>query len=129
MTVSVVVSWGELVDKITILEIKRERMTDPDQLANVEKEYEILTATRDAALPEDIESVKDAASLKIINETLWEIEDDIRDCEREQDFGETFIDLARSVYRINDRRAAVKRRINESLGSDLIEEKSYKSYD
>jgi hypothetical protein len=129
MTVSVAVSWGELIDKITILEIKRERMTDPDQLANVEKEYESLTATRDAALPEDIESVKDAASLKIINETLWEIEDDIRDCEREQAFGETFIDLARSVYRINDRRAAVKRRINESLGSDLIEEKSYRSYD
>jgi hypothetical protein len=68
MTVPAAVPWGELIDKITILEIKRERMTYPDQLANVEKEYEILTAMGDAALPDDIESVKDALSLKIIND-------------------------------------------------------------
>ncbi len=129
MTVSVAVSWGELIDKITILEIKRERMTDPDQLANVEKEYDLLTATRDTALPDDADLDNDVKALKLINETLWQIEDDIRDCERAQDFGETFIDLARSVYRINDRRAAIKRRINEALGSALIEEKSYQAYD
>ena len=68
MTVPAVVPWGELIDKITILEIKQERMTYPDQLANVEKEYEILTAMGDAALPDDIESAKDALSLKIIND-------------------------------------------------------------
>ena len=129
MTISVAVSWGELIDKITILEIKRENMTDPDQLANVGKEYELLTATRDAALPDDADMENDAKALKLINETLWKIEDDIRDCERAQDFGETFIDLARSVYRINDRRAAIKRRINEMLGSELVEEKLYRSYD
>ncbi|MBT5109004.1 MAG: hypothetical protein HOM25_10000 [Rhodospirillaceae bacterium] len=129
MTISVAVSWGELIDKITILEIKRENMTDPDQLANVGKEYELLTATRDAALPDDADMENDAKALKLINETLWKIEDDIRDCERAQDFGETFIDLARSVYRINDRRAGIKRRINETLGSELVEEKSYRPYD
>lgn len=129
MTISVSVSWGELIDKITILEIKRENMTDPDQLANVEKEYELLIATRDAALPDDADMENDTKALKLINETLWQIEDDIRDCERAQDFGETFIDLARSVYRINDRRAGIKRRINETLGSELVEEKSYRSYD
>ena len=129
MTISVAVSWGELIDKITILEIKRENMTDPDQLANVGKEYELLTATRDAALPDDADMENDAKALKLINETLWKIEDDIRDCERAQDFGETFIDLARSVYRVNDRRAEIKRRINKNLGSDLVEEKSYNAYD
>ena len=129
MTISVAVSWGELIDKITILEIKRENMTDPDQLANVGKEYELLTATRDAALPDDADMENDAKALKLINETQWKIEDDIRDCERAQDFGETFIDLARSVYRINDRRAGIKRRINETLGSELVEEKSYRPYD
>ena len=129
MTISVAVSWGELIDKITILEIKRVNMTDPDQLANVGKEYELLTATRDAALPDDADMENDAKALKLINETLWKIEDDIRDCERAQDFGETFIDLARSVYRINDRRAGIKRRINETLGSELVEEKSYRPYD
>jgi hypothetical protein len=129
MTISVAVSWGELIDKITILEIKRAHMTDPDQLANVGKEYELLTTTRDAALPDDVDMDNDTKALKLINETLWQIEDDIRDCEQAQDFGETFIDLARSVYRINDRRAAIKRRINEMLGSELVEEKLYRSYD
>jgi hypothetical protein len=118
-----------LVDKITILEIKQERLSDPDQIANVEKELAALCATRDAALPEDVDAVKDANALKMINETLWGIENDIRDCERDQDFGETFIDLARSVYRVNDRRAEIKRRINKNLGSDLVEEKSYNAYD
>ena len=97
--------------------------------ANVEKEYEILAATRDAFLTDDIVSVRDAASLKIINETLWPIEDDIQNCERGQGFGETFIDLARSVYQINDWCAAVQRQINEPFGSDLVEEKSYKFHD
>jgi hypothetical protein len=118
-----------LIDKITILEIKQERLSDPDQIANVEKELAALCATRDAALPEDVEVVKDASALKMINEALWEVENDIRDCERDQEFGETFIDLARSVYRVNDRRAEIKRRINKNLGSDLVEEKSYNAYD
>ena len=128
MTVLAAVSWGELIDKITILEIKQERLTDTDQLANVEKELATLCAARDAALPEDTETVKDANALKMINEALWDVENDIRDCERNQDFGETFIDLARSVYRVNDRRAEIKRRINKNLGSDLVEEKSYRDY-
>jgi hypothetical protein len=129
MTVMAPVSWGELIDKITILEIKQERLSDPDQVANVEKELAALCATRDAALPDDVEVVKDAGALKMINEALWEVENDIRDCERDQDFGETFVDLARSVYRVNDRRAEIKRRINKNLGSDLVEEKSYNAYD
>ena len=122
------VSPGELIDKITILEIKAERIADPDKVANVQRELRSLVAARSAALPSSRELDELTAELRGINERLWEIEDDIRDCERNGDFGERFIDLARAVYRTNDRRAATKRSINELLGSELVEEKDYADY-
>ncbi len=122
------VSAGELVDKITILEIKAERIADADKLANVHRELRSLTATRREALPSSEELDEFTAELRRINKQLWEIEDDIRDCERRRDFGERFVELARAVYRTNDRRAAAKRSINELLGSELVEEKDYAEY-
>ncbi len=122
------VSAGELVDKITILEIKAERIVDPAKLANVHRELRSLTTARREALPSSEELDELTAELRRINEGLWEIEDDIRDCERKRDFGERFIELARAVYRTNDRRAAAKRKINELLGSELVEEKAYADY-
>jgi len=129
MSLLVAVSWGELFDKITILEIKRVRLTDPAQCANVAHEYDRLCAARDAALPPDADIDADLAALRAVNEALWEIEDDIRGCERRKDFGPKFVALARAVYRNNDRRAAIKRRINDALGSEIVEEKSYADYD
>ena len=122
------VSPGELIDKITILEIKAERISDPEKLANVHRELRSLSATRKEALDPSPELDEFTAELRRINEQLWEIEDDIRDCERNGDFGERFIELARAVYRTNDRRAAAKRKINELLGSELVEEKDYADY-
>ena len=122
------VSPGELIDKITILEIKAERIADPDKLTNVHRELRSLTATREKALDTSPELDEFTAELRRINERLWQIEDDIRDCERNGDFGERFVELARAVYRTNDRRAAAKRRINELLGSELVEEKDYAAY-
>ena len=122
------VSPGELIDKITILEIKAERIADPEKLTNVHRELRSLTATREKALDPSPELDEFTAELRGINERLWEIEDDIRDCERKRDFGERFIGLARAVYRTNDRRAAAKRSINELLGSELVEEKDYADY-
>ena len=126
--ISVPVSHGELIDKLTILEIKSERMTDPAKLANVREELELLDATwaNDAASATDISAER--AELKRINEALWEIEDEIRLKEKNQAFDARFIELARAVYITNDRRAAVKRAINEKLGSRLVEEKSYQDY-
>lgn len=119
---------GELIDKITILEIKAERIADPSRRANVTHELDLLRAVRDRSLP-DAPSIDDLkGELKAVNEALWEIEDDIRDCERVSDFGPRFVSLARSVYRTNDRRAALKRAINERLGSEIMEEKSYSAY-
>lgn len=128
MSVLVPVSWGEVIDKITILEIKAERLTDPAKLANVTKELAALVAVRDREFPGHAGLAALAAELKAINEKLWVIEDDIRDCERAKDFGPRFIELARAVYFTNDERALVKRRINELLGSALVEEKSYAPY-
>ena len=122
------VSAGELVDKITILEIKAERIADPDRLANVHRELRSLTAARREAIESSAELDELTAELRRVNERLWEIEDDIRDCERKRKFGERFIELARAVYRTNDRRAAAKHRINELLGSELVEEKDYAEY-
>ncbi len=122
------VSPGELIDKITILEIKAERIADPGKLVNVHRELRSLTETRERALGPSPELDGFTAELRRINERLWEIEDDIRDCERNRDFGERFIELARAVYRTNDRRAAAKRSINELLGSELVEEKDYADY-
>src|SRR5687768_9985359 len=105
MRITIEVSPGELIDKITILEIKLERMTDPGKLKNVRLELETLSASRDRAVVPSPSLGALTADLRAINEELWQIEDDIRDCERAGDFGERFVALARSVYRKNDRRA------------------------
>jgi hypothetical protein len=118
------VSWGELIDKITILEIKRIRLCRPEACANVEKEHAILSVIGAPALAsEDVATL--FVALRRVNEELWEIEDAIRKEEAEGRFGAAFVRLARSVYQRNDERAAIKRQINAVLGSELIEEKSY----
>jgi hypothetical protein len=122
------VAPGELIDKLTILEIKRERIQDPAKHANVEVEFAALQSAYEAAIPPSKALLDLRAQLRDANARLWDIEDEIRDCEREQDFGPKFVALARAVYRTNDRRSAVKREINMLLGSALIEEKSYRSY-
>jgi tetratricopeptide (TPR) repeat protein/glycosyltransferase involved in cell wall biosynthesis len=120
-------SFGELIDKITILRIKSERIRDPAKLANVHRELELLSEARLRFACDGYNIGELEEELKQINEELWDTEDRIRDCERQADFGPGFIELARAVYKTNDRRAAVKRRINEIAGSGLIEEKSYHS--
>ena len=127
MNILVPISPGELLDKITILEIKLARMTDEAKLANVRVELAAL-ADVESTLPADAALPTLRQSLREINEALWQIEDDIRDCERAADFGPRFIELARAVYHTNDRRAAVKREVNVALGSRLVEEKSYAAY-
>ncbi|HKI35792.1 MAG TPA: DUF6165 family protein [Gemmataceae bacterium] len=122
------VAPGELLDKITILEIKNERITDEAKLRNIRQELAELAAVRQEALPSSRELTELAGRLKAVNERLWEIEDAIRRCEQGQDFGPRFIELARSVYHENDRRAALKRAVNEVLHSRLFEEKSYPGY-
>ena len=119
---------GEFLDKLTILEIKSERITEPAKLANVRRELELLRATWAASPLAGRDVSRLVADLKRVNETLWEIEDRIRRKEAERAFDADFIELARSVYRTNDRRAAIKRELNVALGSDLIEEKSYTPY-
>lgn len=128
MSIKIDISYGELLDKITILEIKSERITDATKLVNVRTELNVLNETWDNAgiVEEDISAPR--AALKRINESLWDIEDQIREMEAAKSFDEAFIALARSVYKTNDERAAVKRQINELLGSKLIEEKSYQAY-
>jgi hypothetical protein len=127
--IEVPVSAGELVDKVTILEIKSERISDPAKLANVRRELAHLGGILRPLLTEMPVLERSKASLRALNETLWQIEDDIRDCERHKDFGERFVELARSVYRTNDKRAAAKREIDALLSSDIVEEKSYAAYD
>ena len=128
VNISVDISPGELIDKITILEIKLERIEDEAKLANVKIEYDTLTKARDDAITPSVELSEISANLKKVNEALWEIEDDIRDCEAAKDYSQKFIDLARAVYITNDERADLKREINMLLGSDIVEEKSYKEY-
>jgi hypothetical protein len=122
------VSYGELLDKIAILQIKSERMTDPAKLQNVRRELSALERTwmSHPAAVQDIAKMR--AELKAVNERLWEIEDDIRDKERAQAFDADFVRLARSVYFENDERARIKREINAALGSAYVEEKSYADY-
>ena len=119
---------GELIDKITILEIKSERIVDEDKLGNVRVELNVLERARDGAIQASPALDELTVKLREVNEALWDIEDGVRDCERTKDFGPRFIELARSVYRNNDRRMALKREINELLGSKLTEEKSYADY-
>ena len=116
---------GELIDKITILRIKSERMDDPDKLHNVRHELDVLTTACAQNLADTAELRRLEADLKEVNEALWEIEDDIRRCEADGEFGPTFVELARSVYKQNDRRAALKKQINVLTGSSIVEEKSY----
>jgi uncharacterized protein DUF6165 len=118
------VSWGELIDKITILEIKRDRLTAPAALANVRRELAALQQL-EVRLAGDETLAALRAKLAETNAALWEIEDDIRAHEARSDFGARFVELARAVYRKNDERAALKREINIRLASDIIEEKSY----
>ena len=121
------ISVGELMDKITILEIKSERIKNPVQLKNIVYELEALRAVRlghiDRAMLEKL-----GAELKTVNAKLWDVEDAIRDCDARGDFGTAFIELACAVYRLNDERSRLKKAINLASGSRLIEEKSYQSF-
>ena len=126
--ISVPVSFGELLDKIAILQIKSERMTDPAKLANVRAELSALEKTWMAHPAAGQDILKLRAELKAVNERLWVIEDDIRLKEKAQAFDEEFIRLARSVYFENDIRARSKKDINLALGSAYVEEKSYQDY-
>ena len=124
----VAVSPGELLDKITILEIKSERMSDPGQLANVRAELALLSETWAQCVEMDDRLRRLHAQLKEVNEALWSIEDDIRDKEHKKEFDEQFIELARGVYVTNDRRSRIKKALNLHLGSKIVEEKFYPDY-
>ena len=126
--INIPVSFGEVIDKITILEIKSERIDDPVKIMNIRRELELLEviwldAVRDKA------NISDARTrLKAVNEELWDIEDKIRLKEQAKSFDDEFVSLARSVYVTNDRRAEIKKEINLTMGSELVEEKSYQEY-
>jgi hypothetical protein len=122
------ISPGELLDKITILRIKAARMTDPVKVANVKHELGLLEKTWQESGAAAVDLGGDEAALTRVNEMLWVIEDEIRDEEHAQRFGDKFIELARAVYVTNDERAAIKKRVNTKLGSTIVEEKSYKPY-
>jgi hypothetical protein len=126
--IRVPVSPGELLDKITILRIKSQRMADPKKLANVRRELEALEETWRSSPYSAVDIEDDVSALLEVNERLWTIEDDIRDKERAGAFDADFIRLARAVYIENDERAAIKQRLNLKLGSTLVEEKSYAEY-
>lgn len=122
------ISWGELFDKITILEIKLENLKEKNALKNVKTEFDHLFSIFDKGFSENTIANQLMADLKIVNQKLWNIEDMIRDKERSKIFDQEFIELARKVYFTNDERSRIKRNINEVFGSYLIEEKSYADY-
>jgi hypothetical protein len=122
------ISPGELLDKITILQIKAERIDDATKVANVKTELALLTDIWNKSVDNDTNLDSRAKELKRVNEVLWEIEDDIRDEERNNQFGERFVELARSVYVTNDERADIKKKVNLLLNSTIVEEKSYQDY-
>ena len=122
------ISWGELFDKITILQIKLENLQDQNALKNVKIEYDELFKIYNNNFLEDENAKRLLADLKNINKILWNIEDDIRDKERDKNFDEEFIELARNVYITNDERSRIKKNINNTFGSQFIEEKSYSDY-
>ena len=127
MLINTPISLGELVDKISILMIKKKNIADTIKLQHVKKELEFLQKTLKKYISED--EINDfLLKLVNINSKLWDIEDDIRECERKKLFDQTFIDLARSVYFTNDERAKVKNDINKTFGSELVEVKSYEEY-
>ena len=122
------ISIGEIIDKITILEIKAQRIKDPEMLKNVNSELELLSEilANAGTLSEEVSRI--IGELKVVNKKLWDIEDGKRECERLKNFSYDFVELARSAYLTNDRRSQLKKKINEKTGSDLIEEKLYKGY-
>ena len=122
------ISWGELFDKITILQIKLENLTSKNALENVEQELKKLQSILTQNGPKTTETIQLEGELRRTNQQLWGIEDKIRDKERTNSFDDEFIQLARSVYITNDERSRIKRKINELLGSELVEEKSYAEY-
>jgi predicted nucleic acid-binding Zn-ribbon protein len=122
------VSWGELIDKMTILEIKEQRLTSPKATANVRRELTILITIVQGLQPRPVELDQLKRKIRTINETLWEIEDKIRAKEAKKSFDQEFIELARSIYINNDKRAQIKSEINRLLNSDLVEEKEYTRY-
>lgn len=122
------ISWGELFDKLTILQIKLENLKDTNALKNVKVEYYKLCKIYNNNFLEDENAKRFFNDLKQINEKLWDIEDNIRDKERNKIFDQEFIELARSVYITNDQRSRVKKKINKFFESELIEEKSYSHY-
>lgn len=128
MTVTIDVSPGELIDKITILQLKSERVADAEKKRLVLYELGLLEARRAGAVASSSALSKLTMELREVNAVLWDIEDQIRDCERAQDFGDRFVSLARAVYHTNDRRASLKREINELLGSAINEVKAYAPY-
>ena len=121
-------SPGEMLDKITILRIKAARMSDPVKVANVRHELSLLEKTWKDSGAAAVNLGDEEANLTRVNEKLWVIEDEIRDEERAKRFGDKFIELARAVYVTNDERAAIKKRINTLMGSNIVEEKSYQQY-
>jgi len=122
------ISAGELIDKLTILELKLDHIADPDKRANVERERESLAATLAHELAEGEALRPLRGELKSVNARLWSVEDDLRRLEREGRFDDEFVTLARAVYQTNDRRARLKREINEITLSEIVEEKSYEAY-
>ena len=126
--IKVEISPGELLDKLTILQIKRERIQDSQKLQDLSYEFEGLSAARDQAIHHSEPLDRLTAELKTVNETLWETEDEIRICAQEKNFGPRFVSLAKLVYQNNDRRAAIKQQINQLLDSRLTEVKSYSKY-
>jgi len=128
LSVQIAVSYGELFDKISILKIKQSHVVRLDQRANIENELNVLNSVRATAVPADVEIDDLMAGLSDVNAHLCNVEDELRDCERQKEFGATFVELARSVYRLNDRRAELKRELNQRLGSELTEEKLYNEY-
>ena len=122
------ISWGELFDKITILQIKKENLQEKNALKNVKTEYDQLNTIYASNFVENEIARNFFNDLKRINKKLWDIEDKIRDKERSKNFNKEFIELARNVYFSNDERSKIKRNINETFGSKIIEEKSYAKY-
>ena len=122
------ISWGELFDKITILQIKSEKILSPASLQNIDRELKQLSLVFDKAFTENSRALELTKELRGINSKLWDVEDRIREKEKNKTFDNEFIQLARNVYIKNDQRSAIKRKINEAFGSELIEEKSYSKY-
>ncbi len=119
------ISAGELIDKITILEIKKNKISNQEKLADVEKELSSLNQTMKKFIPDEKKIINFKKELKDVNTKLWDVENGKRAAEKKQDFGEKFISLARSVYKLNDKRASLKLSINKTLGSNIKEVKSH----